>query len=54
MNPPYRTRGGRILTQEELDALAAEAERGYDVEKLARREAAPDPPPAQSTKHPDR
>jgi hypothetical protein len=36
MNPPYRTSGGRILTEEELDTLVAEAEHGYDVEELAR------------------
>jgi hypothetical protein len=54
MNSPYRTRSGRILTEEELDALAAEAERGYDVEELTRRKATPDPPPAQSVEHPDR
>jgi hypothetical protein len=34
---PYRTRTGRILTEEELDELVAEAERGYDVEELASR-----------------
>jgi hypothetical protein len=41
MNSPYRTRSGRILTEEDLDALAAEAERGYDVEELARRARPP-------------
>lgn len=28
---PYRTNSGRVLTEEELDALVAEAERGYDL-----------------------
>jgi hypothetical protein len=32
----YRTKTGRILTEEELEELAAEAERGYDVEELAK------------------
>lgn len=31
---PYRTKSGRILTAHELDALAAEAERGYPLEQL--------------------
>jgi hypothetical protein len=33
----YKTQRGRILTEQELDALADEAERGYDVSKLAPR-----------------
>jgi type I restriction enzyme, R subunit len=33
---PYRTKSGRVLTEAELDALVAEAERGYDVSELAR------------------
>jgi type I restriction enzyme R subunit len=32
----YRTKTGRILTDSEIEALAEEAERGYDVEQLAR------------------
>jgi hypothetical protein len=36
----YRTKTGRILTDEDLEALADEAERGYDPESLKRR----DPP----------
>jgi type I restriction enzyme, R subunit len=35
---PYRTKSGRILTEREIEALAAEAERGYDVDELARRQ----------------
>lgn len=31
---PIRTKSGRVLTEGELDNLAAEAERGYDVEHL--------------------
>ena len=38
---PYRTKSGRILTQRELDALVEEAERGYDVDELARRPGRP-------------
>jgi hypothetical protein len=38
---PYRTKTGRVLTERELDALVAEAERGYDVDKLARRPGRP-------------
>ncbi len=33
----YRTKTGRILTEEDIDALVAEAERGYDIEKLTPR-----------------
>lgn len=32
----YRTKTGRILDAQELDALAAEAEQGYDVDGIAR------------------
>lgn len=31
--PPVTTKSGRVLTQEDLDALADEAERGYDLSK---------------------
>jgi len=34
----YRTKTGRILTNEDIEALADEAERGYDVSELRRRE----------------
>jgi hypothetical protein len=30
----YRTRSGRVLTDADIEALAEEADRGYDVEKL--------------------
>lgn len=30
----YRTPSGRVLTEDELDALAAEAEHGYDVDVI--------------------
>jgi hypothetical protein len=30
----YRTRTGRVLTDADIQALADEAERGYDVERL--------------------
>jgi hypothetical protein len=32
--PVYRTKSGRILTDADIQALADEAERGYDVEHL--------------------
>lgn len=35
--PPFVTKDGTVLTQELLDELVAEAERGYDVEKLVPR-----------------
>jgi len=38
---PYRTKSGRILTNDELEGLAAEAERGYDVDELAPRPGRP-------------
>lgn len=38
---PYRTKTGRVLTERELDALVAEAERGYDVDEPARRPGRP-------------
>lgn len=38
---PYRTKSGRTLTEGELDALVTEAERGYDVDELARRPGRP-------------
>jgi Arc/MetJ-type ribon-helix-helix transcriptional regulator len=37
----YRTKTGRILTDEEIEALAAEAEGGYDVTEVARRPGRP-------------
>ncbi len=33
----YRTKSGKILTEADLDALADEAERGYDISRLTRR-----------------
>ena len=30
----YRTKSGRVLTEEDIEALAAEAEKGYDVSHL--------------------
>jgi predicted transcriptional regulator len=38
---PYTTKSGRALTEAELDALADEAERGYDIAALARRPGRP-------------
>lgn len=40
-NNSYRTRTGRVVTHTELNALAEEAERGYDVDELARRPGRP-------------
>jgi hypothetical protein len=41
------TSGGVELTEELLDRLAAEAEQGYDVERLQERTVQPpNPPPA--------
>jgi len=37
----YRTKTGRVLTDADIEALADEAERGYDVERLARRPGRP-------------
>lgn len=34
---PFKTKSGRVLSEAELAALAAEAERGYNVDQLARR-----------------
>jgi hypothetical protein len=31
---PYRTKSGRVLTDAEIEALADEAERGYDIDHL--------------------
>lgn len=31
---PYRTRTGRVVTDDELQQLAAEAEQGYDVGRI--------------------
>ena len=33
----YRTKSGKILTDEDIEALADEAERGYDITKLRER-----------------
>lgn len=37
----YRTKSGRVLGQDELERLAAEAERGYDVDRMTRRAGRP-------------
>ena len=37
----YRTKTGRVLTDSDIQALADEAERGYDVEPLAKRPGRP-------------
>lgn len=37
----YRTKTGRVLTDADMEALADEAERGYDVEHLAKRPGRP-------------
>jgi len=34
----FRTAGGRVLTDDDIQALADEAERGYDVDRLRRRD----------------
>lgn len=36
-HPPYRTRTGKILTDADIEAIADEAERGYDFEALKKR-----------------
>ena len=38
--PVYRTKTGRILTDADIQALADEAERGYDVEQLLQKRGA--------------
>ncbi len=38
---PYRTKTGRQLTDADIEALADEAERGYDVDQLAKRPGRP-------------
>ena len=37
----YKTKSGRVLTGADIDALADEAEKGYDVEELRRRPGRP-------------
>ena len=34
--PPVRTKSGDLLTEEDIEALAAEAEAGYDLSKAKR------------------
>jgi hypothetical protein len=34
---PYKTKTGRVLTDAEIEALADDAERGYDVDQLITR-----------------
>ncbi|MDA8076010.1 MAG: CopG family transcriptional regulator [Actinomycetota bacterium] len=38
---PYRTKTGRLLTDADVEALADEAERGYDADQLAKRPGRP-------------
>lgn len=38
------TRGGRAITEADVERLANEAERGYDVDKLLKRRAQPGRP----------
>lgn len=48
--PVLRTKTGRVLSEAEIEALAAEAEAGFDVSKLrprATRTRASEPPPAR-------
>ena len=41
-NKPYRTKTGKVLTDTDVEAIADEAERDYDVEALkARRRGRP-------------
>jgi type I restriction enzyme, R subunit len=40
-NPTYRMKGGRVLRHQDLDALADEAERGYDPARIARSSGRP-------------
>lgn len=35
--PPFKTKTGKVLTDADIEALADEAERGYDVEVLKTR-----------------
>jgi type I restriction enzyme, R subunit len=37
----YRTKTGRVLTDNDIEAFAAEAERGYEIEHLAKRPGRP-------------
>jgi hypothetical protein len=37
MEKPYVTKTGKILTEEDIEALADEAEQGYDVSRLRER-----------------
>ena len=37
----YRTRSGKVLTNADIEALADEAERGYDVSRLKRQPGRP-------------
>jgi hypothetical protein len=36
--PPFITKSGKMLTDADIQALANEAERGYDVESLRQRQ----------------
>jgi hypothetical protein len=37
----YKTKTGKVLTDSDIEALADEAERGYDIEDLRRRPGRP-------------
>ena len=39
--PTYKTKTGKVLTDRDIENLADEAERGYDVEELRRRPGRP-------------
>jgi hypothetical protein len=41
----YRTKTGRLLTEADIEAMADEAERGYDIEVLKTRPRGHDPSP---------
>lgn len=46
-NPRHLTKAGRVLTEEDLDRYAAEAEEGYDLDKLIPLPMNRDKPPDQ-------
>jgi hypothetical protein len=51
----YRTKTGKVLTDADIEAMADEAERGYDVEQLkARRHGRPKFGPAPADVVPNR
>ena len=50
----YRTKSGRVLTNADIEALADEAEQGYDVEHLAKKTGRPRMGSAPAEVVPDR